>query len=186
MTDISPEDKALFRRHVQTVEPLEKDNPIIQRPQKASSHHAQQKYAAVLLRKKDYFLSDYISNTVHSHTVLSYTKPGVSDKHLKELQRGLISFDAKLDLHGFKIEAAREALCDFIQIQSAINKRCVLIIHGKGGHEGAPPLIKNHINRWLPQFDEILAFHSALPKHGGQGAVYVLLKRSHSEDYFSE
>jgi len=54
----------------------------------------------------------------------------------------------------------------------------MLLIHGKGGYEGAPPVIKNLISRWLPQFDEILAFHSAKAKDGGHGAVYVLLKRN--------
>lgn len=69
-------------------------------------------------------------------------------------------------------------LCQFIQTQAELGKRCLLIIHGKGGIQGAPPVIKNLLNRWLPQINEVIAFHSALPKDGGSGAIYVLLKRN--------
>ena len=81
-------------------------------------------------------------------------------------------------MHGLTTEAARDALYKFIKTQTENHKRCLLIIHGKGGHEGAPPVVKNLVNRWLPQFDTVLAFHSAQPKDGGHGAVYVLLKRN--------
>lgn len=171
MTDssISEEDKALFRKHVQTMKPLNKDKP--------ESHPQKGRDGLASIKKVTYFLSDYIKETVHSETILSYSKSKILEKQLNELRKGLIPFEARLDLHGFKVEAAREALCTFIQEQTYANRNCILIIHGKGGHQGAPPVIKNHINRWLPQFEEVIAFHSALPKHGGQGAVYVLLKK---------
>jgi DNA-nicking Smr family endonuclease len=72
---------------------------------------------------------------------------------------------------------AKEALCQFITEAMHRQQRCVLIIHGKGGQQGTPPVIKNLVNRWLPQINEVLAFYSALPKDGGSGAVYVLLKK---------
>jgi DNA-nicking Smr family endonuclease len=124
---------------------------------------------------KEYFLSDFISESVLSETVLSHCAPGVSSKRFRELKNGRIPWEARLDLHGLKTEAARIALSQFIQTQAHNNKRCLLIIHGKGGHQGDPPIIKNLVNRWLPQFDEVLAFHSAQAKDGGHGAVYVLL-----------
>ncbi|MGY8862749.1 MAG: Smr/MutS family protein, partial [Pseudomonadales bacterium] len=39
-------------------------------------------------------------------------------------------------------------------------------------------IIKSHVNHWLQQLDAVLAFTSALPKDGGTGALYVLLKKS--------
>lgn len=108
---------------------------------------------------------------------MSYSQPGLSNQRLKELKNGQIPWERRLDLHGLKSETARDALCQFIQTQAEHDKRCLLIIHGKGGQQGEPPIIKNLVNRWLPQMDEVLAFHSALPKDGGTGAVYVLLKR---------
>jgi DNA-nicking Smr family endonuclease len=54
----------------------------------------------------------------------------------------------------------------------------VLIIHGKGGYDGGPSLLKSQVNHWLKQMPEVLAYHSAVRQHGGLGAVYVLLKRN--------
>ncbi len=76
-----------------------------------------------------------------------------------------------------KLSDAEEALKDFIVSQCAEGTRCVLIIHGKGGRKGKVALIKTHTHHWLKQFPQILGFVSALPKHGGTGAVYVLLKK---------
>lgn len=176
---MSDEDKALFRDQMRSVKPLNEKTP---RVKTASSPRPElpvrKKKMAPEPQQKNYFLSDYISETVLSNTVLSYATPSISNKRLKELKNGQIYWEARIDLHGFKTEAARDALSQFIHNQSQNNKRCLLIIHGKGGHLGAPPIIKNLINRWLPQFDEVLAFHTALPKDGGHGAVYVLLKKN--------
>jgi DNA-nicking Smr family endonuclease len=131
--------------------------------------------------KKDYFLSDYITDSVLSEAVLSYAQASLPVKRFKDLKHGRIRWEARLDLHGLYADAARVALAEFIERQMQEQKRCVLIIHGKGGHLGAPPVIKNLVNRWLPQMDEVLAYHSAQAKDGGHGAVYVLLKKNHGD-----
>ncbi len=181
MTDdsLSDEDKALFRESMRSVKPLKESaskNSDKSPPTKAPI----KKERSIQLNKqeKQYFLSDFISDSVHSHSVLSYSQASLPTKRFKALKNGQIEWEARLDLHGLHAEAAKVALCHFINTQTANNKRCLLIIHGKGGQEGAPPIIKNLVNRWLPQIEEILAFHSALAKDGGHGAVYVLLKRT--------
>ena len=131
---------------------------------------------------RNYSLSDFISEPVFSDTVLSYSNPRAPTKRFHALKNGQIPWDGMLDLKGFKTEAARATLSQFIQKQAKSHERCVLIIHGKESSHGAPPLIKNLLNQWLPQFDEVLAFHSAQAKDGGLGAVYVLLKKvSHAD-----
>jgi DNA-nicking Smr family endonuclease len=109
--------------------------------------------------------------------MLSYKHPSVSTQRFRALQKGAIPWEARLDLHGLHRDEAKEALSQFIHHQIQNHKRSLLIIHGKGGQEGSPPVIKNLVNRWLPQFSDVLAFHSACPKDGGNGAVYVLLKK---------
>ena len=182
---MSDEDKALFRDHMRSVKPLnektkrENNPPTVppKVPGKPKTINPPR-----IANKKEYFLSDYIKEAVLSNTILSYCHPSVPSKRFRAFKNGQLPWEARLDLHGLTTEAAREALSLFIQTQAHNNKRCLLIIHGKGGHEvGAPPVIKNLINRWLPQFDEVLAFHSALPKDGGHGAVYVLLKRNRED-----
>lgn len=183
MTDdsMSEEDKALFREHMRAVKPLNKKTERISQPKTSLPVRPPKRQTPPATSNKEYFLSDFISDTVLSNTVLSYSIPSLPTKRFRELKNGQIHWEARLDLHGFKTEPARDSLCEFIQNQSQNDKRCVLIIHGKGGHQGAPPMIKNLINRWLPQLNEVLAFHSALPKDGGHGAVYVLLKRNRTD-----
>ncbi len=182
---LSDEDKALFRDHMRSVKPLNKQTPRVH--SKAAPPEVVKKSTnppianRAIGHQKEYHLSDFIAETVLSNTILSYCQPSVPSKRFKALKNGQIPWEARLDLHGLRTETARESLRNFIQTQVNNSRRCLLIIHGKGGHEGAPPVIKNLINRWLPQFDEVLAFHSAQAKDGGHGAVYVLLKRNKAE-----
>ena len=70
------------------------------------------------------------------------------------------------------------ALAAFLDRCGHRGARCVHIIHGKGhGSSNQGPVLKNKVNAWLRQREEVLAFCSAQPKDGGTGAVYVLLRR---------
>lgn len=178
MTDdsLSDDDKTLFRDHMRGVTPLKESTNKIKEQRVAFRIPSKPRFAPAPHKpKKDYFLSDFINTTVLTDTVLSYAHPNLSSKRFKDLKNGRIAWEARLDLHGLRADQARDTLCQFITKQTEYRNRCVLIIHGKGGQEGAPPLIKNLVNRWLPQMDEVIAFHSALPKDGGTGAIYVFL-----------
>jgi DNA-nicking Smr family endonuclease len=174
---MSDEDKALFLEHMRSVKPLTEKTKRVTSVNPKSPSPLKKRSPPPVEAKKEYFLSDGIIEPVFSHTTLSYA-PSLPQRRFKALKNGHIAWEARLDLHGLHSDNARDALCQFISLQAKINKRCLLIVHGKGGHEGLPPVIKNLVNRWLPQMDEVLAFHSALPKDGGTGALYVLLKRN--------
>jgi len=76
------------------------------------------------------------------------------------------------------VDVARKSLSSFLATCGALDNRCIKIIHGKGrGSKGKQPVLKNRLNYWLQQRDDILAFCSARPVDGGTGAVYVLLKK---------
>lgn len=178
---LSEEDKILFRDHMRSVKPLEEKTKRTSKPTPALSEKpARKKNLPIVRAHQNTHLSDYVGEAVLSDTLLSYANAGLPSKRFRELRMGQIRWEARLDLHGLKADDARLALCQFIQNQANNNARCLLIIHGKGGHQGAPPVIKNLVNRWLPQLDEVIAFHSAQAKDGGHGAVYVLLKRNRS------
>ncbi len=107
---------------------------------------------------------------------LYYAKPGVQHAVLRKLRRGHFSVGAELDLHGLRSEDARLALAGFLQAVRGQRMRCVRIIHGKGYRSGPRgPVLKQRLNGWLRQRDEVIAFCSARPVDGGTGAVYVLL-----------
>ena len=107
---------------------------------------------------------------------LYYAKPGVQQAVLRKLRRGHFSVGAELDLHGLGSEDARQALAEFLQEVRGQRTRCVRIIHGKGYRSGPRgPILKQKLNDWLRQRNEVMAFCSARPVDGGTGAVYVLL-----------
>ena len=187
MTDdfLSDDDKKLFREQMRSVTPLKKSvsKNLDKAPSIKAITHRKAKTPPLIRQEKNYFLSDFISEPVLSNSILSYAQPSLPSKRFKALRHGQIRWESRLDLHGLYSDKAKEALCIFITNQVAQNKRCVLIIHGKGGQEGAAPVIKNLVNRWLRQMEEeVLAFYSAQPKDGGHGAIYVLLKNTRIDE----
>lgn len=179
-TTLSDEDKALFHETMKTVKPLSNaiqrapKPPVVRKP-------LRRKTDIIDTPKSEHYLSNYYTDIVSPTSTLAHCSRDIPRKRLHELKNGGIRWQARLDLHGFKPDAAREALCQFIDQQSHTTHRCLLIIHGKGGRHGEEPVLKNHVNHWLQQFPQILAFHSAIPRDGGTGAVYVLLKRQRED-----
>jgi len=109
---------------------------------------------------------------------LIYSRPGVQQSVMKKLRRGQLSIEAELDLHRLTSEQAHAELMDFIVRCQRQHIRCVRIIHGKGlSSKNQIPVLKIKVNKWLRQWDNVLAFCSARPVDGGTGAVYILLKR---------
>lgn len=118
---------------------------------------------------------------------LSYLSPGQQKNVLRKLRRGHYGVDAELDLHGLNSKEAKHHLLHFLHHCVEDGFRCVHIIHGKGYRSpDNRPILKNNLNLWLRQHQDVLAFCSAAPKDGGSGAVLVLLhlsqKYSEQED----
>ncbi len=109
--------------------------------------------------------------------VLSFSRAGLQHNVLKKLRQGKYPIEHALDLHGLTVKQARNELLEFLGECFAANGRHAIIVHGKGFRSKDKPVLKPMVNRWLRAVDNILAFHSAQPKDGGSGAVYVLLKR---------
>jgi len=88
--------------------------------------------------------------------------------------------EARLDLHGHGRETAHRALDAFILRSVSAGKRCVLVVTGKGSRDGGIGVIRAHVPQWLnlaPLREHILSYNTARPQDGGEGAIYVLLRR---------
>jgi DNA-nicking Smr family endonuclease len=110
---------------------------------------------------------------------LSYAAPGIGPDVLRRLQRGEWSIQAQVDLHGHRVDEAREALAGFLRESLRRGLRCVRVVHGKGlGSLGKVPVLKGKVRGWLRQRDEVIAFCQARGADGGAGAVMVLLRPS--------
>lgn len=104
------------------------------------------------------------------------------------LQKGKLAPEARLDLHGLTLAQAHQALVGFIARTHGQGKRLVLVITGKGkerlDHNAMPShlgLLRYQAPRWLqmPPLDHhVLQVSQAHPRHGGEGALYVYLRRS--------
>jgi len=115
--------------------------------------------------------------------------PGLDARSAERLKRGQLPIEARLDLHGMTQDAARLALDHFIAEAYASGRRAVLVITGKGLTRGEPQepwhyatggVLKHMTPRWLneaPNRARVLAFTEAQPRHGGGGALYVLIRR---------
>lgn len=106
-----------------------------------------------------------------------YKSPGLQNKELQRLKQGKIYFGSSIDLHGCTAEEALIKLDEAIQLSRSNRLRCILVICGKGLHSHASKaVLKDVIRSWLTTHPEVLAYCWAKPRHGGNGALYVLLK----------
>lgn len=123
----------------------------------------------------------------------AYGKHGVKpppqmDKRLKQrFERGELPIEARLDLHGLTLANAERALSRLIRDSIAQQKRCLLVITGKGlSRDGETGLHQGRgvLRAWLPEYlrrgpwrEQILGVAPARQELGGAGAFYVLLRR---------
>jgi len=101
--------------------------------------------------------------------------------------RGHETIDGRLDLHGLTQSEAHPALLRFLRGAQADGFKIVLIVTGKGNTRGQGDaaaergVLKRTVPVWLalPEFRSlVLGFEDAHISHGGQGALYVRLRRA--------
>ncbi len=95
-----------------------------------------------------------------------------------KLRRGSYPIDARLDLHGLTQAEAYARLAAFLATAQARGNRCVLVITGRGLRTGGT--LRAMTPHWLeaaPNRARVLSFVQAQLHHGGDGALYVLLRR---------
>lgn len=102
----------------------------------------------------------------------------------KRLVRGELPIEARLDLHGLTQDAAHRSLDRFLAQCHDSGLRAVIIItgRGRGPIDEAPTGVLYHmVPRWLNAPDHahrVLGWHPAQRRDGGEGALYVVLKRA--------
>ncbi len=93
--------------------------------------------------------------------------------------KGRHAIDARIDLHGFTQHEAHAALSRFLRNAVERDARLVLVITGKG-RGGEIGVLRRQVPQWLglPEFRAlVVGFEDAAIAHGGEGALYVRLKR---------
>ena len=187
------EDELTFHRMMSGVVPLEDRGSRV--PVAGSSRVAPAKVKPADMREKAkeeaQAVLDHLHRLVDDAVRFEVTDDGrrvegrridVPPSLLRELRRGVLPIDGRLDLHGLGAQAAREKLLEFLRTQRARGERCLLVIHGKGEHSAVPNsgVLRGEIAAWLSQGrarEHVAAFATAHDDDGGEGAVYVALRR---------
>jgi DNA-nicking Smr family endonuclease len=100
-----------------------------------------------------------------------------------QLSRGKKQIDARLDLHGMTQTRAHRELSGFLHRSHSAGFTFVLVITGKGkiGAESERGVLRRQVPQWLalPEFRSlVVGFEQANVGHGGEGALYVRIRRA--------
>ena len=178
---MSTDDRDLWRRVVKDVKPLRKHAKRSAAAPKPPPKPAKAKAAAAKIVKPKPAPPKPAPLPPLAHG----SAPGFDKRSHERFREGKMPIEARIDLHGHTLAAAHDALVAFINSVWERDKRMLLVITGKGGRArdelGAPrATLRDSVPRWLNEPSlrrRILAIGEAKAKHGGAGALYVLLKR---------
>jgi len=98
-----------------------------------------------------------------------------------KIKRGRLEVDAKLDLHGMRQDEAQRALTGFLRRAQADGAKVAIVVTGKGLSREEGGVLKRAVPMWLqaPHLrDVIVGFGEAARHHGGEGALYVRIRRA--------
>lgn len=107
---------------------------------------------------------------------------GLDRRSSEKFRRGKLPIDGRLDLHGMTVGRAHARLDSFIAQSCALGRRVLLVITGKG-RDGGQGILRREVPIWLSEGENrnrVLSVHRAQPRDGGDGALYVLLRRNRS------
>lgn len=169
-----------FLEEMQDVRRIRKPNRAdIKVPRELTPGHLERQRAALdqPLKDRNPLTSDAV-DPLTAQDVLSWQRPGVQHGVFRKLRLGQYPIEARLDLHRMTVEQARREVFGFVQDCLRYGLRSVIILHGKGERnaDGIAQL-KSYLAKWLPELEDVLAFHSAQRHHGGTGAVYVMIRK---------
>ena len=203
---LKQEDEALWDTVIRDITPFENKNEVYRNKQKQSDNGenvSKDKARTGITDTSSPDLRDFslgMDVSIDNGITIETAPVGIPEKLAdidkqtrRRLKRGQISIDGRLDLHGMTQQQAHQALLEYIPFAHNAGKRCILIVTGKGqprhGNQNLLECIehvgvlKQKTPQWLcmsPLFSYILDIQPARPNHGGEGALYVLLRRKRS------
>jgi DNA-nicking Smr family endonuclease len=104
-----------------------------------------------------------------------------------KIKRGRLEVDAKLDLHGMRQDEAQRALNSFLRRAQADGAKVAIVVTGKGMSREEGGVLRRVVPMWLqaPNLrDVVVGFGEAARHHGGEGALYVRIRRADRGRHF--
>ena len=180
---VSDEEQALWQAITRSVVPLKRRRKPAAPP----------KVAAELKQK----LPSRLPSASSPHAVAVVPKPTpkptpktpalapIDRRSKQKLARGTQAIDARIDLHGRTQDEAHVVLLRFLHRAQANGAKTVLVITGKGGRsDSGRGVLKRQVPMWLalPEFRAlVVGFGDAAIGHGGEGALYVRVRRGRGD-----
>jgi DNA-nicking Smr family endonuclease len=172
--DSGNDERSAFREAMLGVTPLKRQNRVPPAPRRPAAR-ARLARAARRTVLEESLLGELVEQPGGE---IEFRREGIGKGALHRLHHGRFAVAAEIDLHGLTRVEAHDALKTFIGASLAHGYGCVRVVHGKGSRSGpGGPVLKHAVHEWLARWNDVLAFASADRRHGGSGAVYVLLRR---------
>ncbi len=183
MRQLNPDEADLWARVMATVKPLRAVAPTVPKPVATTA-------APVKATKPSKALMRAVTaaRPVAPKPIAAPPQPRqntLDGSWDKKLTRGIVSPDSSIDLHGHTLSSAHALLDDGLARAIARGDRVLLLVTGKpprpeSERPHARGAIRAAIADWLAasrHADAIAAVRGAHPRHGGQGALYIVLRR---------
>ncbi|MFN3946191.1 MAG: Smr/MutS family protein [Allosphingosinicella sp.] len=170
---LSAEERALWAKVIRTVRPLHQTQAADAAPEEPAPPPAPAPKAARAAPRP--------TAAAPARAVPGTTLDGGWDRRLS---RGLVAPDMTIDLHGHSLQGAYGRLDDSLERAVAGGARLLLLITGKPPTDDRRPVargaIRAAVGHWLAasrHAADIAAVRGAHPRHGGTGALYIVLRR---------
>ena len=175
--DVNDEEQALWRAFTRTIKPLKGKRAIPETTKSSESKPRPQAQRAGTLAPPP--IPKRIAPTPKTPPLATLDR-----RSRQRLARGTQSVDDRLDLHGRTQAQAHALLSRFLRRAQSHGAKTVLVITGKGGAAGEElgerGVLRRQVPLWLslPEFRSlVVGFSTAGIAHGGEGALYVRLRR---------
>ncbi|WP_106478174.1 DNA endonuclease SmrA [Phytohalomonas tamaricis] len=172
----------IFSEAMADVRPLSKgtDKVLASQPRKEPTQaQLARRASAQGGEEESNFLSDEFVELLSSDDPIEFRRDGIQTGVVDKLRQGGYPVESQLNLLRRPLSECRRELFKFIRDAHQHELRSVLIVHGRGKRDDSHANIaRSYIAKWLGQFEEVQAYASALPRHGGVGATYVMLRKS--------
>jgi len=172
---LQQDDLALWDSVVSDVRPLTKRQTKINNPSLSTQEASKPLNQRQIPTRHDAIRAETAPNLSHGRA------PGLDKRTQLRLRRGQVQVEAKLDLHGMTQSEAHAALIRFLERAQMGKLKTVLVVTGKGLRaDGRVGVLRNAVPRWLneaPMRAFVHAFDHAAPQDGGEGALYIVMRR---------
>ena len=182
--ELSEVERALWRGVARSVRPL-------RRPARRDADETEQAIAAPPARASHKAKGSKGTKPIKVVEPARAAKPsappplaGLARREKQQIARGRTAIDARIDLHGMTQSQAHAALVRFLRRAQGEGARFVLVVTGKGSRaaNGASErgVLRRQVPLWLqlPELrDTVVGFEEAHVAHGGEGALYVRLRK---------